>query len=268
MPPTLLLARGCGSAGIILAFIVISIIVRIFIRQHRKQQERQAWQDYDLGENDRRLRSSNPVVQTLEPKPQAVKRLNPHSLLAGMRVLVADDSKTIRKALTSLLEPEGITVRRTGSGEGAWQSLRHERLDLLLIEERLPDMSAYEVLQRMRQDKGVPNLPAILLHSQDMLEDPLQADEYATAVLRKPFSSQELLTAVHEAREAGQSLREQEPSEQGRDEILLAAVDSPSCPVCEHPVEDQLKRCSRCGASHHPECWILNDGCGNCDEEA
>ncbi len=244
-----MLARGCASPAVIFLFILAFFLFRFFLRRHRQKMNRQAWRDYDLSERERRVRSENPVIEIIDnqPRPKTPAPRNVHSALAGLQVLVADDSKTMRQVLTSLLEPECVEVHRAGSGESAWLAMQQEQLDLLILDERLPGLNAYDFIERMRGTKGAPDLPAILMHSQDMPENSALANLYFTTLLKKPFSSDELLSAVHKIRKA--------PS---------LALEAPNCPVCEHPTEEQIKRCPSCGANHHPECWMLNDGCGSC----
>lgn len=42
------------------------------------------------------------------------------------------------------------------------------------------------------------------------------------------------------------------------------AADDFRCPVCKDALANEGWRCGACGASHHPECWQINDGCGAC----
>ena len=50
----------------------------------------------------------------------------------------------------------------------------------------------------------------------------------------------------------------------GPTESTMPATTPETCAVCDDELTGTKHSCPSCGASHHPECWILNDGCGSC----
>ena len=89
------------------------------------------------------------------------------------RILVIEDSATQAAALAHLLEQEGYGVVVARAGERAMELLRNEQFDLVLSDVVMPDISGYEVAERIKADPKLRNLPVVLLTS---LNDPLRAD--------------------------------------------------------------------------------------------
>ncbi len=68
-----------------------------------------------------------------------------------MKILVVDDSPTIRAALKALLERMGHTVVEANDGKEALQIYRHDRPGLVLIDVVMPVMDGYESARHMRK---------------------------------------------------------------------------------------------------------------------
>jgi len=103
-------------------------------------------------------------------------------------ILVADDTRSIRSALSLLLEEEGHTVRLASDGESALAEYHRRRPDLLLLDVMMPRKNGYQVLKQIRRDD--PALPVIILSAKGSSTDialglDLGSDDY----LPKPFSS-------------------------------------------------------------------------------
>ena len=76
-------------------------------------------------------------------------------------ILVADDTRSIRSALSLLLEEEGHTVRLASDGESALAEYRRRRPDLLLLDVMMPRKNGYQVLKQIRKED--PALPVMIL---------------------------------------------------------------------------------------------------------
>jgi DNA-binding response OmpR family regulator len=111
-------------------------------------------------------------------------------------ILVADDTRSIRSALSLLLEEEGHTVRLASDGESALAEYHRRRPDLLLLDVMMPKKNGYQVLKQIRKED--PALPVMILSAKGSPTDialglDLGSDDY----LPKPFSSEVLLSRIN-----------------------------------------------------------------------
>jgi diguanylate cyclase (GGDEF)-like protein len=88
-----------------------------------------------------------------------------------MKILVVDDSPTIRAALRGLLERMGHTVVEANDGKEALQMYRQDRPGLVLIDVVMPIMDGYESARHMRETKADEWVPIIFLSSKEDDQD-------------------------------------------------------------------------------------------------
>ena len=88
-----------------------------------------------------------------------------------MKILVVDDSPTIRAALRSLLERMGHTVVEANDGGEALRMYRQDRPGLVLIDVVMPVMDGYESARHMRETKADEWVPIIFLSSKEADQD-------------------------------------------------------------------------------------------------
>ena len=88
-----------------------------------------------------------------------------------MKILVVDDSPTIRAALKGLLERMGHTVVEASDGKEALQMYRQDRPGLVLIDVVMPIMDGYESARHMRETKADEWVPIIFLSSKEADQD-------------------------------------------------------------------------------------------------
>jgi CheY-like chemotaxis protein len=107
----------------------------------------------------------------------------------GGDILVVDDNPVNCDLLTRRLERQGYHAIAVESGEGALQLLEVEKFDLILLDLLMPGMSGIEVLEHLKQDPVLRNIPVIVLSALDDMEKIVRcvllgADDY----LFKPFN--------------------------------------------------------------------------------
>ncbi len=110
------------------------------------------------------------------------------------RVLVCDDEKDIVAALEIYLSAEGYEVLHAYSGKEMLELLRHEEVQLILLDIMMPEMDGLTAMARIRESS---NVPIILLSAKSEDTDKILglnigADDYVT----KPFNPVEVLARV------------------------------------------------------------------------
>ena len=88
-----------------------------------------------------------------------------------MRILVVDDSPTIRAALKGMLELMGHAVAEAEDGDAGVQSYEQDRPGLVLIDVVMPVMDGYEAARRMRESSPEEWIPIIFLSSKEADQD-------------------------------------------------------------------------------------------------
>jgi two-component system KDP operon response regulator KdpE len=115
----------------------------------------------------------------------------------GLRVLVVDDERAIRRYLHAALNAQGYTVYEASSGKDALDMAVANRPDLIILDLGLPDMDGVEVTRLLREWSKTP---IIILSVREQETDKISAlDAGADDYLTKPFSSGELLARIRAA---------------------------------------------------------------------
>ncbi len=113
------------------------------------------------------------------------------------RILVVDDDPQITRLLKAYLSQAGFIVLIASDGESAWQVIRSERPDLVVLDLMLPGRDGWEITRRVRDDRQLSQTPIVMLTARvadsdkvDGLE--LGADDYVT----KPFNPPEVVARI------------------------------------------------------------------------
>jgi twitching motility two-component system response regulator PilG len=116
---------------------------------------------------------------------------------AGVKVMVIDDSQTIRRTAESLLTKEGYTVVTAADGFEALAKVADHQPDIIFIDIMMPRLDGYQACALIKSNQRYKETPVIMLSSKDGLFDRARgrivgSDEYLT----KPFTRDELIGAV------------------------------------------------------------------------
>jgi two-component system KDP operon response regulator KdpE len=115
----------------------------------------------------------------------------------GLRVLVVDDERAIRRYLHAALNAQGYTVFEASSGKDALTMTASERPDIVILDLGLPDLDGVEVTQHLREWTSIP---IIILSVREQEVDKISAlDAGADDYLTKPFNSGELMARIRAA---------------------------------------------------------------------
>ena len=117
--------------------------------------------------------------------------------LAGLKVLVIDDSKTIRRTAETLLSKEGCEVFTAVDGFDALSKIADHQPDVVFVDIMMPRLDGYQTCALIKKNGKFQNTPVIMLSSKDGLFDRARgrmvgSDQYLT----KPFTKESLLKAV------------------------------------------------------------------------
>ncbi len=117
--------------------------------------------------------------------------------VAGLKVMVIDDSKTIRRTAESLLKKAGCEVLTATDGFEALALIADSHPDLIFVDIMMPRLDGYQTCALIKNNDVFKNTPVIMLSSKDGLFDRARgrivgSQEYLT----KPFTKEELLEAI------------------------------------------------------------------------
>lgn len=117
--------------------------------------------------------------------------------LQGIKVMVIDDSKTIRRTAETLLKKAGCEVITATDGFEALSKITDQNPDVIFIDIMMPRLDGYQTCALIKNNHIYKNTPVILLTSKDGLFDRARgrivgSDQYLT----KPFTKDELLSAI------------------------------------------------------------------------
>jgi len=113
------------------------------------------------------------------------------------KILVVDDEPKNVKLLADLLTVKGYTAITASSGREALAKVEAERPDLVLLDVVMPEMSGYEVCQKIRENPSNEMLPVVMVTALDPGEERVKGlDSGADDFLTKPINQAELLARV------------------------------------------------------------------------
>jgi CheY-like chemotaxis protein/anti-sigma regulatory factor (Ser/Thr protein kinase) len=116
---------------------------------------------------------------------------------AARHVLVVDDDRALRLAITALLEDAGYRTVEAGDGPDALEKLRQQPIDLMLLDIGLPGMSGLDVLARAREGPSPPRV--VMMTADDTPEALLQSFRgQAHWFMRKPFAPARIVEVVND----------------------------------------------------------------------
>jgi twitching motility two-component system response regulator PilG len=119
------------------------------------------------------------------------------STLTGLKVMIIDDSKTIRHTAETLLKKEGCDVITAEDGFDALAKIVDHHPDIIFVDIMMPRLDGYQTCALIKHNRSFKNTPVIMLSSKDGLFDKAKgrivgADQYLT----KPFSKEELVKVI------------------------------------------------------------------------
>lgn len=114
-----------------------------------------------------------------------------------MEVLVVDDSKVMREMVVACLRSEpDLSFTHAASGLEAIERLSLKAFDIVFLDLNMPDIGGFEVLEFVRGQAGLTDLPIVIVTTRGEEETRTRALEAgASLFMTKPFEPEQILTA-------------------------------------------------------------------------
>lgn len=113
------------------------------------------------------------------------------------KILVIEDDENIRESLVELLEMRSYDLVSADNGNRGLELAQSARPDLILCDVMMPGLSGYEVIEQIRRNALLKNVPFVFLSAKAMDNDVQRGKDLgANTYLTKPFKAQELFSVV------------------------------------------------------------------------
>ncbi|HJU74977.1 MAG TPA: response regulator, partial [Gemmatimonadaceae bacterium] len=124
----------------------------------------------------------------------ALTRIKEFATPRAKRLLIVEDNPAEQISIAELLGHDDIRVNVVATGEEALRTLRAESFDCVVLDLRLPDMSGFEVLEAIRDDVGLRDVPVVVFTGKELSPDEdFQLKTLARSVVVKGVESPERL---------------------------------------------------------------------------
>jgi twitching motility two-component system response regulator PilG len=119
------------------------------------------------------------------------------ALQLNVKVMVIDDSKTIRRSAETLLKKVGCDVVTATDGFEALAKITEHNPDIIFVDIMMPRLDGYQTCALIKNNQTFKSTPVIMLSSKDSIFDRARgrivgSEEYLT----KPFSKEDLIGAI------------------------------------------------------------------------
>jgi CheY-like chemotaxis protein/signal transduction histidine kinase/HAMP domain-containing protein len=129
-----------------------------------------------------------------EELEQAFSRIKEYSSARRKRLLVVEDNPAEQLSIKELLGYHDLDVTVAGTGTEALDDIREQSFDCVVLDLRLPDMSGFEVLERLRDTPSVNDLPVVVFTGKELSpEEDARLHTLARSVVVKGVESPERL---------------------------------------------------------------------------
>jgi CheY-like chemotaxis protein/HAMP domain-containing protein/signal transduction histidine kinase len=131
---------------------------------------------------------------TTEGVEAALSRIKEYTKPRRKRLLVVEDNAAEQMSITELLGHDDIEIVTSATGKGALETLRDNPCDCIVLDLRLPDMTGFEVLERIREDDTLSDIPVVVFTGRELsAEEDAQLHTMARSIVVKGVESPERL---------------------------------------------------------------------------
>ncbi len=131
---------------------------------------------------------------TTEGLEEAFDRMREFAAPRTKRLLVVEDNDIERQSILELLGYEDIEMSAAATGEEALAAMLDRHFDCVVLDLRLPDMTGFELLERMHAEPGLRDVPVVVFTGKDLsLDEQKQLKAMAKSIVLKDVQSPERL---------------------------------------------------------------------------
>ncbi|MHB8267793.1 HAMP domain-containing protein [Bradyrhizobium sp.] len=131
---------------------------------------------------------------TTEGVAAALSQIKEYAKPRRKRLLIVEDNAAERMSIQELLDHNDIEIVTTDTGAGALSTLRDSPCDCVVLDLRLPDMSGFEVLDTIRKDDSLSNVPVVVFTGRELsVEEDAELHTMARSIVVKGVESPERL---------------------------------------------------------------------------
>ncbi|KYH00964.1 HAMP domain-containing protein [Bradyrhizobium sp. DOA1] len=131
---------------------------------------------------------------TTEGVSAALTQIKEYARPRRKRLLIVEDNEAERLSIRELLHHDDIEIVATDTGAGALSTLREQPCDCVVLDLRLPDMTGFEVLDQIRNDEALSNIPVVVFTGRELsAEEDAELHTMARSIVVKGVESPERL---------------------------------------------------------------------------
>ncbi|TMK11831.1 MAG: HAMP domain-containing protein, partial [Alphaproteobacteria bacterium] len=131
---------------------------------------------------------------TTEGVSAALSQIKEYAKPRRKRLLIVEDNAAEQISIRELLDHNDIEIVTTDTGAGALSTLRENPCDCVVLDLRLPDMSGFEVLDNIRKDESLSNVPVVVFTGRELsVEEDAELHTMARSIVVKGVESPERL---------------------------------------------------------------------------
>jgi CheY-like chemotaxis protein len=124
----------------------------------------------------------------------AIDRVLGYARSDRKELLIVEDNAVERQSIVELLSHDKVEITTAHSGGDAWNILRSKKFDCMVLDLKLPDITGFDLLERIRRQRDLQDLPIVVFTGKDLTEqDELQLAQMAESVVIKGVQSPERL---------------------------------------------------------------------------
>ncbi|KAA3610287.1 MAG: response regulator [Calditrichaeota bacterium] len=149
-------------------------------------------------EETKKEKAEDTKAPTKTVKKRTIKSRKP-------KVLIVDDSNSVRNFVGSILERNGFLTIKSTNGADALEKMKTEKVDLMITDLEMPKMHGFDLISNIRKEKKHDSLPIIILTGRAGMKHRQTGEELgANAFIVKPFKEKDLLHSLSEFISTGQ----------------------------------------------------------------